>query len=90
MPECGTISQSLNFTFFAICKTFIVFILHQLYGFMLYIYCCFCSDVTVLEFILSSTSEVLRTKHLYCRPFSVLTTEEKALEMTSESRTGRR
>ena len=46
--------------------------------------------ITVLEFILSSTSEVLHMKHLYWRPIPVLATKEKALKMTSESRTGRR
>ena len=44
----------------------IVFTLHPLYGYMLrkYIYI-YNVDIAVLEFILSSTSEVLRTKHLY-------------------------
>ena len=46
-------------------------------------------NITVLEFILSTTSEVLRYITFELLAISALAMEEKAIEMTSESRTGR-
>ena len=75
-------AASILFSFCASCMA-------SCYRNILYLYTVDLGNITVLEFILSTTSEVLRYITFELLAISALAIEEKAIEMTSESRTGR-